>query len=176
MPFLDQNVYYYDDVTIDPWTYQIAVSDVGLAFVGLKNDVGYSSIYSFYPNKMLVHDPKRVAPYIKQLKEYFAGKRRNFDLPIDYATFGTPFQNKVIQMIQRIPYGATVSYSDLAAAVNGSTSTREVAHAVALNPTLIFIPSHRVILNNKNVGGYRMGSKEKARLINLEKGYINANS
>lgn len=176
MPFLDSNIYYYDNIEIKPWTYQIAVSNIGLAFVGLKDDVGYSSIYSFYPNKMMVHDPHKVAPYIKQLQEYFAGKRREFDLPIDYGTFGTPFQNKVVQMIQKIPYGSTVTYGDLAAAINGSTSVRAVAHAVALNPNLIFIPSHRVILNDKKVGGYRMGSKEKLRLINLEKGYLHANS
>lgn len=176
MPFSNSDIYYYDNVEIKPWTYQLAVSNTGLAFVGLKDDTKYSSIYTFYPNQMMVHDPKRVAPYIKQLKEYFAGTRKKFDLPIDYGTFGTPFQNKVIQMIQKIPYGATVSYGDLAAAINGSTSVRAVAHAVALNPNLIFIPSHRVILNDKQVGGYRMGAKEKLRLINLEKGYLNANS
>ena len=174
MPFSNSNIYYYDNVEIKPWTYQLAVSNTGLAFVGLKDDTKYSSIYTFYPNQMMVHDPKRVAPYIRQLKEYFAGTRKKFTLPIDYGTFGTPFQNKVIQMIQKIPYGSTVTYGDLAAAINGSTSVRAVAHAVALNPNLIFIPSHRVILAPDKVGSYRMGEEEKQRLIKLEEGYLNA--
>lgn len=172
---LNNNVYYYDTVWIDPWTYQIVVSDKGLVFVGLKEDNTYSSFHNYYPNQMLVKDYDRVTPYIHQLKEYFAGKRKQFDLPIDYGTFGTPFQNKVIQMVNNIPYGSTITYGDLASAINGSTSVRSVAHAVALNPNLIFVPSHRVILNKNNVGAYRMGSKEKLRLINLEKGYLHAN-
>lgn len=172
---LNNNVYYYDTVWIDPWAYQIVVSSKGLVFVGLEEDNTYSSFQNYYPNQMLVKDCDRVTPYIHQLKEYFAGKRKQFDLPIDYGTFGTPFQNKVIQMINNIPYGSTITYGDLASAINGSTSVRSVAHAVALNPNLIFIPSHRVILNKNNVGAYRMGSKEKSRLINLEKGYLHAN-
>ena len=55
-------------------------------------------------------------------------------------------------MIENIPYGTTISYNDLASAINGSTSVRTVAHAVALNPSLIFIPSHRVILASDKVG------------------------
>ena len=172
---LNNNVYYYDTVWIDTWDYQIVVSSKGLVFVGLEEDNTYSSFQNYYPNQMLVKDCDRVTPYIHQLKEYFAGKRKQFDLPIDYGTFGTPFQNKVIQMINNIPYGSTITYGDLASAINGSTSVRSVAHAVALNPNLIFIPSHRVILNKNNVGAYRMGSKEKSRLINLEKGYLHAN-
>lgn len=77
-------------------------------------------------------------------------------------------------MIKNIPYGTTISYNDLASAINGSTSVRTVAHAVALNPSLIFIPSHRVILASDKVGSYRMGEKEKQRLIKLEEGYLNA--
>lgn len=174
MPFANPTIYYYDNVEIKPWTYQLAVSNAGLVFVGLKDDNTFSSIYTFYPNQMLIQDSKRVEPYAQQLREYFAGKRKKFTLPIDYGTFGTPFQNKVVQMVEKIPYGSTMTYGDLAAAINGSTSVRAVAHAVALNPTLIFIPSHRVVLNNKKVGSYRMGEKEKLRLINLEKGYLNA--
>ena len=173
---LNNNIYYYDTVRIDPWTYQIVVSTEGLVFVGLKEDKTYSSFHNYYPNQMLVQDPKRVAPYIVELKEYFAGKRRKFDLPIDFSSFGTSYQNKVIQMVCNIPYGTTVTYADLASAINGSTSVRAVAHAVALNANLIFIPSHRVILSKNNVGAYRMGSKEKLRLINLEKGYLHADS
>lgn len=58
---------------------------------------------------MLVRDPKRLAPYVQQLKEYFAGTRRVFDVPIDISEFGTEFQRRVLQAVQRIPCGATNS-------------------------------------------------------------------
>lgn len=174
MPIAQAKVFYYDFVEIKPWVYELVISNLGLAFVGFKNSNIEASILGFYPNHILVQDSKKLAPYVQQLKEYFAGKRRSFTVPIDYSSFGTLFQNQVVKMIENIPYGTTISYNDLASAINGSTSVRSVAHAVALNPSLIFIPSHRVILAPDKVGSYRMGEKEKQRLINLEEGYLNA--
>lgn len=88
--------FYYDYVTIEPWTYFLTASEAGLTYVGLKGDETVSPIFSFYPHRMLVRDPKKMAPYIKQLKEYFAGIRKNFDVPIDISEFGTEFQRKVL--------------------------------------------------------------------------------
>lgn len=167
-------IFYYDDVKIDPWTYTLTMTEDGLAYVGLK-DSEASPIFSYYPNRMLVRDPKRLAPYIQELKEYFAGTRKEFDVPIDISEFGTPFQRNVLNMVQRIPYGTTVSYGDIAASLDNARSVRAVAHAVALNPALIFIPCHRVIMSNSKIGGYRLGAKEKARLINLEKSHLHDN-
>ena len=174
MPLAQAKVFYYDFVEIKSWIYELVMSDLGLAFVGTKNSNIEASILGFYPNHILIQDSKKLAPYVQQLKEYFAGIRRSFTVLIDYSSFGTPFQNQVVKMIENIPYGTTISYNDLAASINGSTSVRSVAHAVALNPSLIFIPSHRVVLAPDKVGSYRMGEKEKQRLINLEEGYLNA--
>ncbi len=113
---------------------------------------------------MLVRDPKKMAPYIKQLKEYFAGIRKNFDVPIDISEFGTEFQRKVLAVVQHIPYGVTLTYGDVANSLAEATSSRSVAHAVALNPVLIFIPDQRVILSNNKVGTYRLGQKEKNQI------------
>ena len=169
------DIFYYDYVTIAPWTYFLAATTAGLSYVGLEGDEA-SPIFSYYPNRILVHDPKRLEPYTTQLKEYFAGKRRKFDVDIDISGFGTPFQRSVLKMITKIPYGSTVSYGDIASSLDSARSVRAVAHAVALNPVLIFIPCHRVVMSNGMIGGYRLGSKEKARLINLEKSYLHDNS
>lgn len=169
------DVFYYDYVTIKPWTYFLAITDKGLSYVGLKEDEA-SPIFSYYPNRMLLHDPKRLAPYTQQLKEYFAGKRHYFDVPIDISEFGTPFQRSVLQIVAKVPYGSTVSYGDIASSLDSARSVQAVAHAIALNPVLIFIPCHRIIMANGMIGGYRLGSKEKARLLNLEKSYLHDNS
>ncbi|CAM2904758.1 6-O-methylguanine DNA methyltransferase, DNA binding domain protein [Lactobacillus acidophilus ATCC 4796] len=168
--------FYYDYVTIDSWTYFLTASEFGLTYVGLKGDETVSPIFSFYPHRMLIHDPKRLEPYTTQLKEYFAGTRKEFDVPIDISKFGTEFQRKVLEVVKKIPYGLTVSYGTVAAGLPDATSSRSVAHAVALNPVLIFIPDHRVILSNNKVGTYRLGQKEKLKLIELEKSHLHGNS
>lgn len=170
-----QEVFYYDYVTIGPFTYFLAATNKGLSFLGLQENAR-AAIFSLYPQKILVHNPKRLETYITELKEYFAGTRRNFDLPIDIEEFGTAFQRSVLQQITKIPYGVTVSYGDVAASLDSARSVRAVAHAIALNPVLIFIPSHRVILSNGTIGGYALGSKEKKRLIDLEKSNLHVNS
>lgn len=169
------DIFYYDYVTIKPWTYFLAITDLGLAYVGLKGDES-SPIFSYYPHKMMVRDPHRLAPYIEELQEYFAGQRRHFDIPIDISEFGTPFQRSVLEILQKVPYGQTVSYGDIATSLSNARSVRAVAHAVILNPVLIFIPDHRIIMANGKIGGYRLGAKEKERLINLEKSYLHDNS
>lgn len=169
------DIFYFDYVTIGPWTYFLAATNSGLAYVGLKGDET-APIFSYYPHKMMVRDQRRLAPYIKELREYFSGQRREFDVPLDLSEFGTPFQRSVLKMIQRIPYGGVVSYGDLATSLSNARSVRAVAHAVILNPALIFIPDHRIILANGKIGGYRLGAKEKERLIKLEKSYLHDNS
>ena len=127
---------------------------------------------------MLVRDPnpKRLAPYVQQLKEYFTGTRRVFDVPIDISEFGTEFQRRVLQAVQRIPYGMTISYEGVATSMPDASSYRSVEHAVALNSVLFFIPDHRVVLSNNQVGTYRLGQQEKIRLIKLEKSHLHGNS
>ncbi len=169
------DIFYFDYVTIGPWTYFLAATNSGLAYVGLKGDET-APIFSYYPHKMMVRDQRRLAPYIKELREYFSGQRREFDVPLDLSEFGTPFQRSVLKMIQRIPYGGVVSYGDLATSLSNARSVRAVAHAVILNPALIFIPDHRIILASGKIGGYRLGAKEKERLIKLEKSYLHDNS
>lgn len=72
MPLAQAKVFYYDFVEIKPWIYELVISNLGLAFVGSKNSSIEASILGFYPNHILIQDSKKLAPYVQQLKEYFA--------------------------------------------------------------------------------------------------------
>lgn len=96
-------VFYYDYVTIQPWTYFLTASRFGLTYVGLKGDESVSPIFSFYPHRMLAHDPEKLTPYVKQLKEYFAGTRKEFDVPIDISKFGTGISKKNVTIYTDYP-------------------------------------------------------------------------
>lgn len=104
-----------------------------------------------------------------QLQEYFEGRRKTFNLPLDPG--GTPFQQKVWQALQEIPYGQTRSYKDIALAVGNSKASRAVGMANNRNPISIVIPCHRVIGSNGKLTGYGGGLHIKEYLLNLEKQY-----
>ena len=104
----------------------------------------------------------------QQLAEYFAGQRRDFDLPLDYA--GTEFQRRVWAALLAIPYGETWSYLDVAVRVGDPGSTRAVGAANGLNEIAIVIPCHRVINANGDLGGYGGGLWRKRILLDLENG------
>lgn len=103
----------------------------------------------------------------KQLKEYFDGKRKDFDLPL--ILDGTDFQQKVWKELQRIPYGKTRSYQEQAVALGNPKATRAVAKANGDNRIAIIIPCHRVIGKNGQLVGYGGGMWRKQFLLNLEK-------
>ena len=102
----------------------------------------------------------------RQLDEYFAGRRRQFELRL--APRGTPFQQAVWQALQRIPYGRTCSYSDLAAAIARPQAVRAVGTANGANPLSIVIPCHRVIGRDGSLTGYAGGLPRKQLLLELE--------
>ncbi|MFO1464062.1 MAG: methylated-DNA--[protein]-cysteine S-methyltransferase [bacterium] len=111
--------------------------------------------------------PKEPAsPLARQLREYFSGRRRDFDLPL--ASAGTPFQQKVWAELRRIPFGETLSYAELARRLGDPGAVRAVARANALNPIAILIPCHRVIGSDGSLTGYAAGLERKARLLVLE--------
>ena len=102
-----------------------------------------------------------------QLEEYFDGKRKEFDISIKL--IGTEFQKKVWNELLKIPYGETVSYNDIAINTGNPKACRAVGMANHNNPILIIVPCHRVINENKKLGGYALGLDLKRRLLELEK-------
>ena len=102
----------------------------------------------------------------KQLDEYFSGIRRNFDLPL--APSGTPFQIKVWEALDSIPYGQTRSYRDIAVMIGHPDACRAVGGANHRNPISIITPCHRVIGVNGSLTGYGGGLDKKRALLKLE--------
>lgn len=101
-----------------------------------------------------------------QLREYFAGARRGFDLPL--APAGTAFQRSVWAALREIPWGETRSYSEIAGAIDRPRACRAVGQANHRNPILILIPCHRVIGRDGSLTGYGAGIGMKQRLLELE--------
>jgi O-6-methylguanine DNA methyltransferase len=101
-----------------------------------------------------------------QLAEYFAGERRTFDLPLDAP--GSAFQERVWGELQRIPYGATISYRELALRVDAPQAPRAVGRANGSNRLAVIIPCHRVIAAGGGLGGYGGGLPAKQMLLALE--------
>lgn len=102
----------------------------------------------------------------RQLTEYFQGKRKVFDLPLDLN--GTPFQRRVWNQLRRIPYGVTRSYGEVARAIGKPGAARAVGQASGANPVPILVPCHRVIAAGGALGGYGGGLRLKRFLLALE--------
>lgn len=103
----------------------------------------------------------------KQLYEYFDGTRRDFDL--EYELCGTDFEKKVWQLLAEIPYGATVSYGEIAERLGNPKASRAVGNAAGKNNLLILVPCHRVVRGNGSLGGFSAGIDNKIKLQKLEK-------
>lgn len=101
-----------------------------------------------------------------QLSEYFAGQRKQFDVPLDLS--GTEFQVSVLQELQQIPYGETTSYGDIAKRIGRPKAVRAVGAANGRNPIPIIVPCHRVIGSGGALTGFGGGLDTKAELLRLE--------
>ena len=110
--------------------------------------------------------PRRMQPYISELEEYFAGKRREFTFPLDLR--GTDFQLACWRALLAIPYGETRSYADIARAVGKPNAFRAVGMANNRNPIAIVVPCHRVIASDGTLCGYGGGLDVKRKLLELE--------
>src|SRR5262249_47043973 len=118
------------------------------------------------PNPEWKEDARPFAAAIKQLREYFAGKREQFDLSL--VLDGTPFQLSVWHMLQKIPYGETVSYLDIAKKIGNPQAVRAVGLANGSNPIAIIVPCHRVIGSDGSLTGFGGGLPTKQKLLALE--------
>jgi methylated-DNA-[protein]-cysteine S-methyltransferase len=113
-------------------------------------------------------DPFALGEATSQLRAYFAGELREFDLPL--APDGTAFQQEVWAALREIPYGHTISYAELAAAVGRPGAARAVGAANGRNPIAVVIPCHRVIGASGALTGYGGGLGRKRLLLDLEAG------
>ena len=102
----------------------------------------------------------------RQLDEYFAGNRKAFTIPLHFV--GTDFQQQVWNELLNIPYGATISYKEIAQNIGKPKAVRAVAGAIGANGISILIPCHRVIGSDKSLTGYAGGLKAKKMLLQIE--------
>jgi len=136
----------------------------------VANGEGLSEIHfpTAHPPEDAVLDRTRFATVMRQLDEYFAGKRKTFDLKL--AMRGTPFQLAVWHALQRIPYGETRTYAGIANEIGRPSATRAVGAANGANPIPIIVPCHRVIGSNGSLTGFGGGIDVKRRLLEFEAG------
>jgi len=137
----------------------------GLRFIGFPEGKG-----QVQPESDWRKDDRAFGDVKKQLDEYFAGKRKAFDLKL--APTGTAFQRDVLAALQQIPYGETRSYQDVASGVGRPKAVRAVGAANGRNPLPIVIPCHRVIGANGNLTGFGGGLPVKKYLLELERGQV----
>lgn len=119
------------------------------------------------PKDTLLYETPLLSEAVKQLKSYFAGKLKEFSLPLEPS--GTAFMKQVWSALREIPYGETASYKDIAIKIGSPKAARAVGLANNRNPIPIFIPCHRVIGADGSLTGYRGGLEMKKKLLDLEK-------
>ncbi len=137
----------------------------GLSLRGGREDV-VRRLRSRWDDCVMETDPRARKQVIPQLREYFQGRRRRFQLPLDLR--GTPFQIAVWKALMEIPFGETRSYQDVAVRVKRPLAMRAVGQANGRNPIPIIVPCHRVIRSSGELGGYGGGLDLKRRLLELE--------
>ena len=111
-------------------------------------------------------DDQLLSEACRQLQEYFAHERQEFQLPL--LMHGTPFQQSAWKAMLTIPYGQTISYAEEALRAGHPTALRAIGNANGRNPLAIIVPCHRVIASNGQLGGYSSGLDRKRFLLRLE--------
>lgn len=141
-------------------------SPVGV--IEIEEDNGYISAVRFVSEISETENSSNeiLNKAVSQLKEYFSGERRVFDLPLKQS--GTSFQEKAWDYLMTLPYGKTVSYKDEAIAIGSPKGCRAVGSAKGKNNIAIIIPCHRVVNVGKGLGGYAYGLDVKKYLLRLE--------
>jgi len=145
--------------------FSVALSPTGTVIAAAFG--GLAELRERFSAEEVTHDPARAAAVRSEITEYFAGKRRTFSVAL--APSGTPFQMTVWAALQRIPFGETRSYGNLAADLGKPDAARAIGRANAANPICLLVPCHRVIGLNGSLTGYAFGEDIKKRLLEHER-------
>ncbi|MGD8718351.1 MAG: methylated-DNA--[protein]-cysteine S-methyltransferase [Candidatus Zixiibacteriota bacterium] len=149
--------------------FRMAASASGVVAVGLPGDGGrgfFERLRRKYPGFLFLES---TTPDLEQgrreLEEYLAGRRREFDVPFHIRV--TPFQFKVLEVVSTIPYGSTTTYGEIAKRLGSPGAARAVGAACGANPIPLVVPCHRVV-GSSGPGGYAGGLEFKRKLLELE--------
>lgn len=146
----------------------VAATDKGICRIAFGDEPAAlaDELRAEFSNARLAEDAARIAPFIARVEAYLGGEQERVELPLDIAA--TAFQQRVWDALQRIPYGETRSYSQIAEVVGAPRAVRAVASACASNPVALAIPCHRVVQKGGALAGYRWGLQRKAALLAAE--------
>lgn len=162
-PFLIMTPIYYSEEILSGIKIIILASSKGIKRIFLNPSKKISELSN--ATKLHSNDPYLFGIF-DQLKEYFEGTRKIFDVPLDIE--GTEFQKKVWSELQKIQYGKTISYKKLSEILGDVKAIRAVGKAIGQNPILIIIPCHRVIGTDGELTGYAGGLVVKEKLLEIE--------
>lgn len=156
--------FYFDTFPTPVGDFSIAFNEAGAVIATAFG--GETKLFTRFKSDgtKLIRDAKRGAAARTQVRDYFAGKRRAFDLPL--APAGSEFQRNVWNALQKIPFGETRSYGDLAKKLR--SAARAVGQANATNPVCLLVPCHRVIGADGSLTGFAFGEDIKRRLLQHE--------
>lgn len=147
----------------------IAATDRGIVRVAYDRE-GLDAVLQSLSDKLsprILEAPARLGSAAREIEEYFSGKRRRFDLPLDLR-LSAGFRRTVLSHLGDIPFGGTESYTEVARAVGNPKAVRAVGTACATNPLPVVVPCHRVLRSDGSLGGYIGGLEAKATLLALE--------
>lgn len=147
----------------------LASTDRGLVRVAYERE-GHDAVLNALAERLsprILEAPALLGEAARQIEEYFAGRRKSFDLPVDLS-LSAGFRRTVLQHLSEISFGGTESYADVARSVGNPKAVRAVGTACATNPLPVVVPCHRVLRSDGSLGGYVGGLEAKASLLRLE--------
>lgn len=148
----------------------VAATERGVCRVALADSAGVleQDLHAEFPAARIVADKSgKLQGWVTAILAYLDGHEPNLDLPLDIRA--TAFQRRVWQELQRIPFGQTKTYAEIAKRIGQPKAARAVARACATNPTAVIIPCHRVVRGDGQLGGYRWGIDRKTALLKMER-------
>jgi len=148
-------------------THRLAATEQGLVVVALRDPDEHLELVARAVSPRIVRLPRRLDPVRRQLDEYFAGDRVVFDLPLDWR-LSHGFRKHVLEELVKVPFGAVVTYRQLAERAGSPNASRAVGTAMSTNPLPIVVPCHRCIRTDGTLGGYGGGLPMKEHLLRLE--------
>jgi len=145
----------------------LAATDAGLVRVGYPDHDDLLQDLAERISPRVLRAPRRLDAVAREVDEYFRGARRRFDVPLDWRLSGG-FRREVLNHLVHIPYGATESYAQVAAAAGRPRAVRAAGTACATNPLPVVVPCHRVVRSDGTMGQYAGGAPAKRVLLDLE--------
>lgn len=149
-------------------TFFVAKNEKGICYVALhNNEKKFLKELKTYIDDEVIESKDKLASAVKQMLEYFSGKRKEFNVSVFLK--GTKFRNKALMELSKVNYGETISYSELAKRAGNKNAFRAAASVCAKNPVPIIIPCQRVIAKDGSLGGFGGGLSMKRMMLKMEK-------